>query len=194
MPRNASCSVPFERLKDARVKQVCLEYVFGMWVSKKPKWCLTVVHPSLLKTDLEMTDRWISSQATELTIVVTVTYCVVSTTLPVTWIYTNQGRLPWRLVGNNLVQFGCFCYRWFLPPGGAPTPDVGWDVGGHKVFVADQISAPADFLTVPQTIGGQIGWCGPDVVVGWDSYHQRAHSSANTGRSKKVSANPPQLG
>ena len=46
-------------------------------------------------------DRQVNKRpATELTIAVTVTYCVVLTTHPVTWIYTNKsaGRAGWSVI------------------------------------------------------------------------------------------------
>ena len=54
---------PFERLKDARAKQVCLGYMFGMRIVKNQDvfWLQFIL--CLLGTDLvEMMDRWIGNQ------------------------------------------------------------------------------------------------------------------------------------
>ena len=100
------------------------------------------------------------------------------------------------LVGNNLVQFGCFAIVDFLHQGARPPPDAGRDVGGHKISFADQISASADFLTCYGFISGPIRWCGPDVVVSCYFFRQRARSPANTNglkRSRRIRPKPGQI-
>ena len=61
-PRNASCSVPFERLKEARVKQVCLGYMFGMRIVKNQDDFLTVVHLLLARNGLGRNDGQVNRQ------------------------------------------------------------------------------------------------------------------------------------
>ena len=57
----------FERLKDARVKQVCLGYMFGMRIVKNQDDFLTVVHLLLARNGLVGNDRQVNRQpATEL--------------------------------------------------------------------------------------------------------------------------------